>query len=407
AHQKKPFFLYLAYRAPHVPLDAPKKYLSRFPGKMPERRRQALAMISAMDDGVGSITAELKKLNLTKDTLIFFIGDNGAPLKIHKRDTPGGGPGWDGSLNKPMNGEKGMLTEGGIRVPFVVSWPGTLPEGKTYDHPIIALDATATALDLAGIEDTQLDGTNLIPYLSKNTSPQRTLKWRWVSQAAIRDQNWKLLVGGDRSYLFNLKDDPGELKNLLDQQPEIAKRLRKELTAWSSELKPAGLKTDGMTKTWSNYYDFYLDKKPAVPLRKKFIPQDPLQIRNATARKEKTNLKITPGKQRPFAVITNLNLQGAVTATIKIRSVTKGEVGIAWRKDNQKKFPAAQFVEQKIEGKPNWQTITLRAPENLTKGKIVHLRILLPQSEITLGEITLQDSKNTKNWHPGNTQQQR
>ena len=112
-YKAEPFFLYVAYRAPHVPLDAPKKYLDRFPGQMPERRRQALAMLSSVDDGVGLLAATLKKHGLTENTLIFLIGDNGAPLKITKLDAPGGGPGWDGSLNTPLNGEKGMLAEGG------------------------------------------------------------------------------------------------------------------------------------------------------------------------------------------------------------------------------------------------------------------------------------------------------
>ena len=97
----KPFFLYLAYRAPHVPLDAPKKHLDRFPGEMAERRRQALAMIAAMDDGVGAIVAELKEQGLTENTLIFYIGDNGAPLKIHKLDGSGG----DAFLERGFGGE--------------------------------------------------------------------------------------------------------------------------------------------------------------------------------------------------------------------------------------------------------------------------------------------------------------
>ena len=109
AIKDQPFFFYLAYRAPHVPLDAPKKYLKRFPGEMPERRRKALAMMSAVDDGVGQVMETLRSHDLEENTLIFFISDNGAPLKIHKLDAPGGGPGWDGSLNDPLNGEKGML----------------------------------------------------------------------------------------------------------------------------------------------------------------------------------------------------------------------------------------------------------------------------------------------------------
>ncbi|MGB0743954.1 MAG: sulfatase-like hydrolase/transferase [Opitutales bacterium] len=264
-YQHKPFFIYLAYRAPHVPLDAPKKYLKRFPGEMPERRRQALAMISAMDDGVGAIVAELKELGLTEKTLIFFIGDNGAPLKIHMVDAPGGGPGWDGSLNKPMNGEKGMLAEGGIRVPFLISWPGTLPAGKQFDHPIIALDATATALNLAGIDDPSLDGINLIPHLKKNTAPDRALYWRWVAQSAIREGQWKLLVAGQRRYLFDLEADHGETNNLIKVHPEIAQKLERKLRTWSSELTPPGLTNGEMKRVWDIYYDHYMDGIPATP----------------------------------------------------------------------------------------------------------------------------------------------
>lgn len=110
-HRDEPFFFYLAFRAPHVPLDATRKYLERFPGEMPERRRKALAMISAVDDGVGSILKSLREYGIEENTLVFFIGDNGAPLKIHKLDAPGNGAGWDGSLNDPLNGEKGTVIE--------------------------------------------------------------------------------------------------------------------------------------------------------------------------------------------------------------------------------------------------------------------------------------------------------
>eukprot|EP00913_Durusdinium_trenchii_P005693 g5311.t1 len=282
--QKQPFFFYLAYRAPHVPLDPPKKYLDRFPGKMPERRRKALAMISAMDDGVGRILAALRKHKLEENTLIFFISDNGAPLKIHKYDAPGGGPGWDGSLNDPLNGEKGMLSEGGIRVPFVVSWKGKLPAGKVYDHPVISLDVAATAVALAGQKhDAQLDGVNLIPYLTgeKQGAPHETLYWRWVGQAAVREGKWKLLQGGERRYLYNLDDDPGEKRNLLQQHPDIAQRLHAKLSRWAGELKPAGLNAR-LSSAVNSYFDFYLDGKPAPPLRKN-SRKSPKKARNRAA----------------------------------------------------------------------------------------------------------------------------
>ena len=266
-HHREPFFLYVAYRAPHVPLDPTDKYLSRFPRPMPERRRKALAMISAVDDGVGRMLAALREHDIEEKTLIFFIGDNGAPLKIHKLDAPGGGPGWDGSLNEPMNGEKGMLTEGGIRVPFVVYWKGVLPEGIVYDHPVISLDVAATAVALAGLEDDpKLDGVNLVPFLlgEKDSAPHEALYWRWNGQAAVRQGQWKYLQGGSRRYLFDLENDPEESKNLLSKRPEVAELLAADLAGWAAQMRPPGL-PDQISVTASRYFDFYLDGKPAPP----------------------------------------------------------------------------------------------------------------------------------------------
>jgi len=288
-YKDDPFFLYIAYRAPHVPLDAPQKYLDRFTGEMPQRRRQALAMLSAVDDGVGLITSTLAKHGLTEKTLIFYIGDNGAPLKIHKTDAPGGGPGWDGSLNDPLNGEKGMLTEGGMHVPFVVSWPGTISGEQIYEHPISALDVAATAASLAGIETKpgDLDGVNLIPFLKgdNTAAPHDALMWRWVAQSAIREGDWKLLRGGEREYLFNLKDDLEEKHNLASAHPAIANRLRGKLKTWSEDLNPPGLSTGAMAKAWNDYYDFYLEG--IAPTRTRTKP-----AANANTQPEKIRRKV-------------------------------------------------------------------------------------------------------------------
>jgi arylsulfatase A-like enzyme len=262
-YKDRPFFLYLAYRAPHVPLDAPKRHLDRFPGQMPERRRQALAMLAAVDDGVGLITTTLKKHRLEEKTLIFYIGDNGAPLKIDKEDSPGGGPGWDGSLNEPLNGEKGMLAEGGIHVPFVIAWPGTIPGAQTYEHPVSALDVAATAAAIAGLKvpPADLDGVNLVPHLRGEikTPPHEFLAWRWSAQSAIREGNWKLLRGGEREYLYDLAADIGEQHNLAARHPEVAGRLRARLRAWCGELDPPGLANGRMAPVWIKYFDHYLE----------------------------------------------------------------------------------------------------------------------------------------------------
>lgn len=264
-YQEQPFFLYIAYRAPHVPLDAPQEYLDRFPGEMPERRRQALAMLSAVDDGVGMVMNTLDQLKLKENTLVFYIGDNGAPYKMFKHDAPGGGPGWDGSLNDPMNGEKGMLTEGGIHVPYVVSWPNQIKPDQVYEHPLSSLDVAATITQYCklSVPQNKLDGIDIIPYLSgeKNMAPDRALTWRWLNQAAYREGDWKYYRAAGREYLFNLKDDLSEKKNLIQQYPEISSKLKKELSEWDKGLIPAAPLSAEKSSTINKFLDFYLDGK--------------------------------------------------------------------------------------------------------------------------------------------------
>lgn len=394
-HSDEPFFLYLAYRAPHVPLDAPQKYLDRFPGEMPERRRQALAMLSAVDDGVGGVVDELKSQGLSENTLIFFIGDNGAPLKIHKADEPGGGPGWDGSLNDPMNGEKGMLTEGGLRVPFLVAWPGKIPGGQVYAEPLISLDVAATIVPLAGLTpDDQLDGVNILPFLTGEASgaPHEFLTWRWVAQSAVREGKWKLLRGGDREYLFDLETDPEESTNLLATNPETANRLRAQLESWASELDPPGLATGEMSTTWEDYFDYYLEGKPAPEVGGKAPSKGDLQgwvVRNGDAEIENGTLLVSAsGKKEPFLAKSGMKVNGPAKARLKLKSEKGGRLGVAWRLDGQKDFPAEQKTMVDVSGASDWQDLELAIPADQP---IIHLRVLLPAGESGLGQVLLMD----------------
>lgn len=235
ATPEQPWFLYLAWYAPHVPLEAAEPWFSQTSAELPIERRQALSMIAAMDDGLGRIRDKLASCGVAEKTLIFFIGDNGAPLK------PGA---WNGSLNLPLVGEKGMLTDGGVRTPFVAAWPGTLPAGAVFEHPVSSLDVAATAVAVAGqTEAENLDGVNLLPFLTGHADavPHDALYWRWRSQAAVLEYPWKLIQLGDHArYLFNVSEPDGELTNRLAERPEVAARLDQKLQAWEATLAPPG-----------------------------------------------------------------------------------------------------------------------------------------------------------------------
>ena len=406
-HKNEPLFLYVAYRAPHVPLDAPKKYLDRFPGEMPQRRRQALAMLSAVDDGVGLVMKALAQSDLIKKTLVFYIGDNGAPLKIHKLDAPGGGPGWDGSLNDPLNGEKGMLSEGGMHTPFVVSWPGRIPGGQEYRHPISALDVAATAAKVAKLETQpdDLDGVNLIPFLSgeNKAAPHDALMWRWISQSAIREGDWKLLRGGEREYLYNLQSDLEEKNNVAAKHPEIADRLRQRLTQWSQTLSPPGLATANQAAVWNDYFDFYLDGKPAKPLRPKFVPKSesesanahgPWLVRGGKLVEANGNLQIVSdggGKNEGAALIRNgIKLDGPVTIEMTLKTDSKRPIGLAWRTRTDKTFTNENRIAIALEDTGQWQKITASIPEN---DKVIHVRFQMPVGTTEILSLRLRPSQ--------------
>ena len=183
-------------------------------------------------------------------------------------DAPLAGPGkldggWDGSLNTPLNGEKGTVIEGGCRVPFVVYCKGRIPGGQVYEHPVISLDVAATAVSLAGLPAApELDGVDLIPYLEgkKAGAPHEALFWRWTGQFAVRSGKWKYIRGDERRYLFDVESDIAESKNVIAQHPEIASRLDAKLDEWSQGLTPPGL-DDPLGAPGRDYFDFYLDGK--------------------------------------------------------------------------------------------------------------------------------------------------
>jgi len=267
-HHDEPFFLYVPYYAPHVPMEATQKYLDRFSTEMPERRRYCLAMLSAMDDGVGRVLDRLEKYGIDENTMVIFLSDNGAPLKMYKEDLPisyklGA---WDGSSNGPLKGEKGMLTEGGIRVPFVVRWKTRIPAGQVLDDPVTALDISPTIMALTekGVPG-NADGMDLMPLMTKELHqlPERPLFWKFWTQRAVRKGEWKYLeVGQETEFLFNLESDIGENNNLIESHPEVAELLKAELEEWSSMLMYPNRGNGSPDPQELGWYKFYFGTKP-------------------------------------------------------------------------------------------------------------------------------------------------
>ena len=228
-HAKEPWFLYLTFNAVHTPMHATDKYLARFKDVPDEQRRIYCAMMSAMDDAIGQVLKKLDENKLTENTLIFFVSDNGGP-PVNK------------SSNGPLRGNKAQTWEGGIRVPYLVQWKGTLPAGKTYDQPVIQLDIQPTALAAAGIEpkDAKFDGVNLLPHLKgqAGSPPHETLYWRFGDQMAIRHGNYKLVHGrgAEQRMLFDLAADIGERNDLTTAKPDVVKDLTVRYDAWNATL---------------------------------------------------------------------------------------------------------------------------------------------------------------------------
>ncbi|MEN6495144.1 MAG: sulfatase [Thermoguttaceae bacterium] len=243
-HKAEPWFVYLPFNAVHSPLEAPAKYTARFEKIEDPKRRTFAAMLSALDDAVGSVLATLREHQLEENTLVIFLSDNGGPT----RQTTSG--------NGPLRGFKAQTWEGGIRVPFLVQWEGHIPAGKVYDHPVIQLDILPTSLAAAGVDakpEWKLDGVDLLPYLKgeRQEPPHTALYWRFGQQLAIRSGDWKLVKApgagaefSERSgkattagaQLFNVTKDIGEQTNLAEQEPQKVKELATAWEKWNTEL---------------------------------------------------------------------------------------------------------------------------------------------------------------------------
>ena len=235
----KPWLLYLAFNAPHTPLQAPEAWLAKLAHIANPSRRTYAAMVCAMDAAIGQVIRTLDETKQRENTLVLFVSDNGGP-NLSARNLG------NFTDNTPLRGAKGDLYEGGMRVPFLISWPAKLKAGL-YDQPVIALDFLPTAVTLAGGEipqDRVIDGVNLIPYLTgeKTGAPHERLFWRTQGPKgnhALRQGQWKFVQkASNPPELYDLSADVGESKDLAAQKPELIAQYIAAIAEWEKGTIP-------------------------------------------------------------------------------------------------------------------------------------------------------------------------
>lgn len=374
-NKDRPFIYYLSYYAPHLPLTWVDRYNnSSFLPHLPEKRRIALSMIKAMDDGVGLILAKLANLGIDDNTMIWFIGDNGAPLGYQEAGNIGAtdaAVAWDGSLNTPWNGEKGMLAEGGIRVPFLLRWPAAI-QPQVYDHPVISLDVAATAIAMAGLpESAELDGANLIPHLTgaDTNPPHERLFWRFWNQGAVREGRWKYLKPSPTSLgmLFDLENDRHEFENVIGKFPQIAADLDARLEEWKSELFRPG-----------NFYGNQLNGQEFYWYRRHFGLGINYEFNNAQGWSPAniTNPRVEGGywkgqttnsstlSQEDFAGRNDFHVAGSAVNRLltEINTPEPGTVTLQWGRRGADTFHASRSVSLSVNGspQPQWLVFPMR-----------------------------------------------
>lgn len=283
-HQAEPFFVYLAFNAVHAPLQAPDDEVAKFDTGNADRNT-LLAMGKRLDDAVGRVVATLKQEGVWKNTLLFFISDNGGPLA-------------QSAVNAPLRGGKHQDYEGGIRVPFLVCWPSQLKPGES-DVPIISLDILPTVLAATGVEppaDKPLDGCNMLPAL-RGGAPPPTRNLFWCAGGiegwwAVRSGNWKLVGEKARVGLFDMSNDEPEKNDLAKSLPGKVAELTELHDAWLAEMANplhGGAKRFGMAAPEGNP----ATKKP------KMTREEKKKARDAERSKKRQSAPATEPSLRP------------------------------------------------------------------------------------------------------------
>jgi arylsulfatase A-like enzyme len=259
-----PFFLYLAFTAPHTPYQAPEEALARYPGIADPNRQAYAAMVSEMDDQIGAVLAALEAKGLRDDTLVIFHSDNGGVRTAAfagEIEMAGDLP----ASNGDFRGGKGDLYEGGVRAVALANWPGVIEPG-TAGGLMHVVDMLPTLAGLAGasVEGTQpLDGTDVWAAIADGAASPRTEVVNNVEmfRGAVRDGDWKLVIRATlpaQSALFNLATDPGETTDVSADHPDIVARLEARINGLAGEMAPS--------KFFEETFHSYLGREAGAPL---------------------------------------------------------------------------------------------------------------------------------------------
>ncbi|MGJ8695789.1 MAG: sulfatase-like hydrolase/transferase [Verrucomicrobiaceae bacterium] len=222
-NKEKPFFIYFALNTPHYPYQGSPEWLAHYKD-LPYPRNLYAAFLSTTDERIGSLLKKVDEAGLTEDTVVIFQSDHGASEEV-RAHSGGGSAG-------PHRGAKFSLYEGGIRVPAIISWPGTLPENVVREQVATGCDWYPTILELCGLPaaEHEIDGKSLLPVIGSGeaASAHETFHWKSGKARAVREGKWKLVVTGKKVELYDLPNDLGEAKNLAGEEPEVVERLREE-----------------------------------------------------------------------------------------------------------------------------------------------------------------------------------
>ena len=220
-NKDKPFFIYFAMNTPHYPYQGSSEWLEYYRDLKYPRNLYA-AFLSTIDERVGQLVGKVEDLGLSQDTIIILQSDHGASEEVRAH----GGGGSSG----PYRGAKFSLYEGGVRVPAIISWPGQIPKDQIRKQMATGCDWYPTILELCQLPaaEHRIDGKSLMPIINDATAPSAHRSFNWKSEGSwsIREGNWKLIVTGEKTELYNIPNDPGEVRNLAGVSPEIVTRLK-------------------------------------------------------------------------------------------------------------------------------------------------------------------------------------